>query len=95
VAAAGTAGVRPGRLRPGVDVAAGAGVVSPGMPRPDVDVAAGAGDVRPGIPSPGVALVAGVVGDTNPGSSDEPVVGAAACCGILIDALASGGGVAG
>jgi hypothetical protein len=69
------------------------------MPRPDVDVAAGAGDVRPGIPSPGVALVAGEVGDAKPGSSDvapgcaEPV--AVVACGILIDALASGGGVAG
>jgi hypothetical protein len=75
------------------EVAAGAGVVNPGMPVVG-EVAAGTdGVVNPGIPSVGVELVAGAVA---PGMSDEaPGTAFAACCGILIDALASGGGVAG
>ncbi|HMD22868.1 MAG TPA: hypothetical protein VKH61_02135 [Streptosporangiaceae bacterium] len=58
------------------------------------EVAAGTdGVVNPGIPSVGAELVAGAVA---PGKSDEaPGAVLAACCGILIDALASGGGVAG
>jgi hypothetical protein len=40
--------------------------------------------------------VAAGAGDAKPGSSDEPAAGVVAgVCGILIDALASGGGVAG
>jgi hypothetical protein len=89
--------VRPGIPRLGEAVVAGAGVVNPGRPSPGVEVAAGAGVVNPGRPSPGVEVAAGA-GDAKPGSSDEPpgsVELDAGVCGILIEALASGGGVAG
>jgi hypothetical protein len=89
VAAAGTAGVSPGIPVSGV-VEAGTVDVKPGMP---VVGAVEAGCVNPGIASVGAELVAGAVA---PGMSDEaPGTALAACCGILIDALASGGGVAG
>jgi hypothetical protein len=62
-------------------------------------VAAGTDGVNPGIPSAGEELVVGAVApgisDVAPGSAEPAPGTAGVVCGILIEALANGGGVAG